>query len=137
MSAVATNLFPPEPEAQIKAVERGVSVSKFNAFRESVTINAGQLAELLGISKSTLMRLSKQPRGEVLPQQVSDRLWRLWNIRRLAVELCGGDGQAADRWLAAPHFSLGDKAPLELMTSEAGAKHVETVIGRTMHGIAV
>ena len=133
MSALATSkLFPADPIEQIRAVESGLSVSRFAAFRKTLNLSSRQLAELLGISESTLLQLGSKP---TLPPVVSDRAWRLWNVRSKAVALFEGDTKAADRWLAAPQFAFGGRTPLALMVTEAGAREVEALAHRMEHGV--
>ena len=133
MSALATSkLFPADPIEQIRAVESGLSVSRFAAFRKTLNLSSRQLAELLGISESTLLRLGSKP---TLPPVVSDRAWRLWNVRSKAVALFEGDTKAADRWLAAPQFAFAGRTPLALMVTEAGAREVEALAHRMEHGV--
>jgi len=139
MSAITTShiaaLFPETALNQARAVEAGLSVSRFNTFRRALPLTNDKLAELLGISESTLLRLSRQPGRTLLPVNVSDRLWRIWNVRRKAAELFSGDVAAADGWLAKGQAAFSGRTPLALMLTEVGAREVETLIGRLEHGI--
>ena len=53
----------------------------------------------------------------------------------LAAQLFEGDLTAARRWLAAPQAALAGRTPLDLLSTEAGLREVEALIGRLEHGI--
>lgn len=61
---------------------------------------------------------------------------RASRILGLATDLFDGDRAAARRWMVAPRTVLGGKAPLELATTDVGAREVEALIGRLEHGVA-
>ena len=52
-----------------------------------------------------------------------------------AVKLFEGDVKGAKRWLRAPKLALGGKTPLDLASTETGARQVEDLIGRLEHGV--
>jgi putative toxin-antitoxin system antitoxin component (TIGR02293 family) len=43
--------------------------------------------------------------------------------------------EVAARWLRRPNRALGGERPLDLLTSDAGARVVEQVLGRIEHGV--
>ncbi|MGH7340548.1 MAG: antitoxin Xre/MbcA/ParS toxin-binding domain-containing protein [Candidatus Rokuibacteriota bacterium] len=65
----------------------------------------------------------------------SDRLLRTARIFGLAVDLFGGDRQAARQWLRTPKRALGEATPLGYAATEVGAREVEDLIGRAKHGV--
>ena len=52
-----------------------------------------------------------------------------------AVDLFEGDAPAATRWLRTPQAGLGGRKPLELASTDVGAREVEDLIGRLEHGV--
>ena len=53
----------------------------------------------------------------------------------LVLELFEGDAEGARRWLRTPQRGLGGAVPLELASTEIGARLVENLIGQLEHGI--
>ena len=51
-----------------------------------------------------------------------------------AIEVFGDAGKAA-HWLATPLVILEDRAPADLLDTEAGAARVEQILGRIEHNI--
>jgi putative toxin-antitoxin system antitoxin component (TIGR02293 family) len=46
-----------------------------------------------------------------------------------------GSKEKAGRWLQRPNRALGGATPLEHLATEIGTREVETVLGRTAHGV--
>jgi putative toxin-antitoxin system antitoxin component (TIGR02293 family) len=61
---------------------------------------------------------------------------RLARIAALARWVWGDDDKAR-AFLRAPHPELGDRSPLEAAMTELGARRVEEVIDRGIHGMSV
>ena len=114
------------------AVVRGIGISVADALKGDLNINDKQMAEALGTSESTLLRLRKADKD--LDEVASDRLVRYARILEIATEVFG-DTQKARSWLKRPQFGLAGKIPLELMKSEAGAREVESLLMRIEHGV--
>ena len=49
-------------------------------------------------------------------------------------EVALDDREKAGRWMREPNRALGGTRPLDLLRSSAGARAVETVLGRIEHG---
>ena len=47
-----------------------------------------------------------------------------------------GNPEKAYRWLRKPNRGLGGQVPLELLSTEAGARVVEQALERIVHGIS-
>lgn len=57
------------------------------------------------------------------------------HVLQLAVELCRGDRRAAEQWLRTPVPALGGRRPVDLGSTEPGAREVEDLIARIRHGV--
>lgn len=57
------------------------------------------------------------------------------HIRKRALELFEGNARAAMKWMKEPNRALAWLRPVDLMTSEAGATKVLSLILRIEHGI--
>ena len=73
----------------------------------------------------------KQP----LTVDESDRVVRLLRIQSLAEETFG-DKQKANRWLRRPLTELHGESPLAVARTEAGARVIETILGKVSWGAA-
>ena len=56
------------------------------------------------------------------------------SIFALAIKVLGTP-QDAKEWLSTPQIDLGDRVPLDLLTTSAGASLVEEVLNRMEYGI--
>jgi putative toxin-antitoxin system antitoxin component (TIGR02293 family) len=52
-------------------------------------------------------------------------------------ELLWDDPEAAQRFLITPHPELGSRTPLDCAGTELGARQVEDVVMRAIHGLPV
>jgi len=90
------------------------------------------LSALVGKTPKTLGRM-RAARARLSPI-VSDRLYRVAKIYARASEVFE-DAAAAREWLRAPQLGLDERAPLELLVTEAGARAVEDLLLRIEHGV--
>jgi putative toxin-antitoxin system antitoxin component (TIGR02293 family) len=65
----------------------------------------------------------------------SDRAVRLLRIQILAEDTFGED-EKASRWLRRPLTELGNETPLAVAQTEAGARVIETILGKIAWGAA-
>jgi putative toxin-antitoxin system antitoxin component (TIGR02293 family) len=84
------------------------------------------------IPKRTLSH--RRARGEPLTQDESDRAVRLARILALA-ETVFGEHHKSLRWLRSPKRRFGDRAALEVVCTEAGARLVEEMLYQVDEGM--
>lgn len=85
----------------------------------------------LVVSKRTLQRRRDVRR---LSPEESEKLARV--VRAIArAEVALGEPDKAERWIRSPNRTLGGSRPLDLLSSDAGARAVERVLGRIEHGV--
>ncbi len=116
----------------ISVIENGLPFSKFEILQEVLGLPATQLAAAINLPVSTLARKKKS--GHLTSEQ-SEKLVRLARILGLAINLFEGNDRAARRWLKAPRETLGGNTPLEMMSTEIGAREVENLINRLQDGV--
>ena len=80
-------------------------------------------------------RRHRAAKNQPLTVEESDRAVRLLRIQTLAEETFG-DNEKAHRWLRRPLTELGGEAPLVVAQTEAGARVVETILGKIAWGAA-
>lgn len=114
------------------AVARGLPEKSLERVKESLGLTDEEMAAALGLSGKTIGRL----RAERAPLSTvtSDRLYRMARLYALASDVLEEPAAARD-WLKEPQLGLGRRVPLELMTTEAGAREVEDLLGRIEYGV--
>lgn len=115
------------------AVAKGFSNDAVELVKQTLAVNDRELAAALGMSTKSLSRLRRSGRAH-LNLVASDRLYRLARTFLLAQEVLEND-DSARRWLRAPQVGLGNRVPLELILTEAGAREVEDLLGRMELGV--
>jgi putative toxin-antitoxin system antitoxin component (TIGR02293 family) len=115
------------------AVEAGLPRQVADRLQQRLDWSESDLAKGLGISSKTLQRMGSGA-GARLTASQSDRLVRIAHIVGFAEEVFEDDGRA-HRWLKEPQRGLGNRTPLALLTTEAGAREVEDLLGRIEYGV--
>ncbi len=95
-------------------------------------LNRNGIREILGISESTQFRYEKH--NPVLKPHQADRWARFSRIVQQACDLFE-DQAETKRWLSTPKRDLGDRTPLEALTTDAGSIQVEQMLYRAAYGI--
>ena len=113
-------------------VERGFSYTAFERLQRAIALPAQDLAEFVQIPPRTLQRRKEAGR---LRADESDRLLRVSRLLEHAIDLFEGDTAAARNWLGSPKKALAGHTPLDCARTEAGAREVESLIGRLEHGV--
>ena len=106
------------PYASLEAL-----IGKFGLARE-------EAAAALHLPQRTIARRKKEQK---LQADESDRLLRLARVGAQAAATLGS-AEKAVQWLRRPNRALGNRAPLDLIDSDIGARQVEEVLGRIEHG---
>ena len=119
------------PELLI-AVGKGFSYRVFDRLRRNTGLPAETLLALLHMPRRTLTR--RKAEGRFLPDE-SDRLLRVSRLFARTLELFDGHPAAAMAWLSASQPALGGATPLDLSSTEVGAREVERLILRLEHGV--
>ncbi len=111
-------------------IRAGLPAQALATFKARTHFTNREIAQVLGVSEKTLERTAA---AEVIRPSASDRLYRLARIVELAVEvLC--DEQQALAWLREPEHGLGERVPLELLGTDAGAEQVKAELMRIRYG---
>lgn len=113
-----------------KAVEKGLPTQAVDAAVRSGILEQDDVYRFV-ISKRTLQRRREAKRLSV---DESDKLTRV--VRAIArSEVALGNPEHAVRWMRQPNRALQGRRPLDLLSSDVGARAVEKVLGRIEHGI--
>ena len=115
----------------VRLVEAGLATATLEGLRRS-GLTDEELYELI-VPRRTLTH--RRARRETLSQEESDRVVRLARIAALSVQVFG-ERERAWRWLRARQRQFRDRSPLQLLSTETGARLVEEQLYRIDEGMA-
>lgn len=115
----------------VDRVREGLPARVLDEAIDSGRLTAAEL-DRLAIPRKTAAHRRKL--GSLSAEQ-SDRLLRVLRVIDEA-ERAFANRDKAHRWLRRPTAVLGGRAPLDLLDTDIGARHVEHLLGRMAHGLA-
>jgi putative toxin-antitoxin system antitoxin component (TIGR02293 family) len=124
--------IPPRGADLNQALLQGIRYDVLVTLAASAGFETKEMARLLGISRSTLLRREKDGRFN---QAESDRLYRMAKVYQAAINLFEGDKRAACHWLRSPVKGLGNARPVDMLKTMAGTETVLNLIGRLEYGV--
>jgi putative toxin-antitoxin system antitoxin component (TIGR02293 family) len=112
-------------------VERGLPKS-------SLRSTVDHIAETVAERRTMMFRIVPEPtykrRRELLSPEESERTERLARVIATSEYVWDDDAQSR-RFLTTPHAALAGKSPLEAASSELGARRVEELLLKILHGL--
>ena len=123
---------PANTQEWTKRILGGIPARAALAFKGNLGLNNDQLGALLGLSRRSVSRLSQTK--SALPTVAGDRLYRSARLFALAQDVFDDQAAATD-WLKSPQRALGNVVPLDMATTDIGARAVETLLGRIEHSV--
>jgi putative toxin-antitoxin system antitoxin component (TIGR02293 family) len=112
-------------------VERGLPKSSLRAAVEHVAESPAERRRLM-------FRVVPEPtykrRRELLSPEESERTERLARVIATSEYVWDDDAQSR-RFLNTPHAALLGRSPLDAASTELGARQVEELLGRILHGL--
>jgi putative toxin-antitoxin system antitoxin component (TIGR02293 family) len=114
-------------------IELGIPRAVAEHLQERLGLTDAELARALGVSAKTMQRLARRREARLTPAQ-GDRLYRLARLAAMAEGVFESLDRARE-WLREPQRGLGDRAPLDVMRTEVGAREVEDLLGRIEFGV--
>jgi putative toxin-antitoxin system antitoxin component (TIGR02293 family) len=115
-----------------KKVEAGFSFEALERLGKTTGLPLERLRIAVRIAPRTLTRRKKEKK---LSPEESDRLVSVSRLLAQTFELFEGNTEAGMRWFQKPNRALGGQSPLEVASTETGAREVENLIGRLEHGV--
>lgn len=113
-------------------IQRGLPAKVIGKLEKILGLSPPQSARLLGVSETSRKRFKQTP-AKRLDEAASDRIVRLVSTLAEAAEIFGDDDKAI-AWFKTPSLALNGQPPLELMTSDPGAKLVRDELSRIRYG---
>lgn len=117
-----------------KRIDEGLSYAAFEKLKRRLGVTSRELADAALINPRTLARRKRTGRFEA---DESDRLVRLARVASRAIDLYGGDEDAAKEWIRRPIRALGGVSALDMAKTEVGAREVEKLVYQLEHGVVV
>jgi len=131
-SAEILGLSAKDPLSLAEKVEAGFPIRSFTRLQTSLNLGSADLAKIVNITPRTLAR--RKAKGRLGPDE-SDRLLRVSRVYKSALDLFEADRTAALAWLSRPNRALNGKTPLQLASTDIGAREVERLVTRLEHGV--
>lgn len=128
----AAGVTMPPGLARIERVAKGVPAKSFDDFVAVSGATSERISSAIHMSVRSVQRRKKD--NEPLPAPASERLVRLAELYARAEEVIGA-ADLAKQWMQTPRGAFGGKTPLEMASSELGAREVEDLLGRVEHGV--
>jgi len=134
--ADSTALVFPELESDspadvVRAIRQGLPTEHFDALQEALDVTTRDLAQIVGITQSTLSRRRQHGPFNADESERIVRIARLFNHAVRAME----SKETARKWLKEPARALGGESPLRFADTEPGAREVERLLTRLEHGV--
>lgn len=117
-----------------KEIEEGFSWELAESTKELLDLNDEQLADLLGVTKRTVSNRRKE--NKRIDSKESDQLFRTIMLFSKACRFFG-DRESTLKWMNREQPSLNMLKPIEITTTEVGAREVEDVIERMEHSVVL
>ena len=115
-----------------KKVEAGFSFEVLERLGKTTGLPLERLRVAVRIAPRTLTRRKKEKK---LSPEESDRLVSVSRLLAQTFELFEGNTEAAMRWFQNPNRALNGQSPLQVASTETGAREVENLIGRLEYGV--
>ncbi len=113
-------------------IREGFDSRSSRLLKNSLRITDHEISELIGVTSRTIQRKVKAK--EKFDMIASDRLYRVALVFALATEVFENEEEARE-WLREPQYDLGNRIPLEVIQTEAGAREVESLLRRIDQGV--
>jgi putative toxin-antitoxin system antitoxin component (TIGR02293 family) len=115
-----------------RMVAEGIPTSVLPELVDEGILTREEVSRLI-VPRRTLAH--RKRRGERLSPDESDRLARVLHVHDVGLQVFDGNEDMVRTWLRNPNRALGGEAPLDLVTSSAGARLVEDTLRRLEHGV--
>lgn len=124
--------LPSRGQALHRAVRNGLDAATLRSLAEFMGSNTPQVANWLGISRTTLYRRLRSGR---LSCAESDKIIAMIRAMEAAIRLFDNDRGEAIRWMRTPLAGLGDRSPLQSLRTYVESQTVIDLINRLEHGV--
>jgi putative toxin-antitoxin system antitoxin component (TIGR02293 family) len=111
-------------------IRDGIPYEAYDHFKDKLKMTHHELCTFIGLKNIRALKNASARLSSIS----SDRLFRLARVYTLAVEVLADEDKGRE-WLKKPQYGLGGRIPLEMATTEIGAKEVENLLGRIEYSV--
>jgi len=122
----------PHPLYHIQMSEVGMPFERVKKIQDRLRFTNKEVSGMLHISETTYQRLQKN--NTKLDTDASERTIELTELIKIGNDVFGTIDSFKD-WLYESNFAMGNKKPIELLSSSIGSRYVRTVLHRIEWGI--
>ncbi|MBO9203978.1 MULTISPECIES: type II RES/Xre toxin-antitoxin system antitoxin [Niastella] len=116
---------------KIGIVKNGISKKQLEAIKSETDLDYNTLSVLLSVSRTTLI---KKKGEEKFDRSTSERIMYLAEVLDYGREVFENRDNF-NRWIREPSWSLGGKAPLDMLDTLYGIEEVTKELGRIEYGV--
>jgi putative toxin-antitoxin system antitoxin component (TIGR02293 family) len=116
----------------IEVTQQGIPIAIAQTVQRKMKLSNKQFGEMLNLSESTFQRRIKNK--ALLSPAESERVIDFSKIIAKGLDVFQNE-EDFNTWLNSPILALGNRKPLELLTSSIGREEVLNVLFRIEHGI--
>ncbi len=116
----------------IERLEKGLSVATVHSLRVRAKLTDAETYQLIA-PRRTLNR--RESCGQLLSTEEADKTVRVARVTARAQQVFAGQPEYAAAWLREPNSSLGDRTPLQVLSTESGALAIEEQLIGIEHGM--
>lgn len=113
-------------------IAEGFSIDILHKLADELDLSVDQILPVVHLSRRTYTR--RQQTGRLNAEE-SDRVATAAVVFSEAEELFEGDREAARRWMVTSAPALGGDKPIDVISTETGARQVSGLIHKLEHGI--
>jgi putative toxin-antitoxin system antitoxin component (TIGR02293 family) len=115
-----------------RRIREGLPYSALDKLLKETCLTRLEVAKALDIPVRTLV--THKGDGKLSPEE-SDKIYRLARLFGLAVDMTSQNKEEAKNWFFRSRPQLGGTKPIDLVSTDAGAKKVENLIMGTLGGV--
>lgn len=113
-------------------VGEGLPAAVIGRIERAMDLSAAESARVFGLSATSRKRYKSTPRRRLDPA-ATDRIVRVASTVADAAEVFGDESKAI-AWFKTPSLALGNERPIDLVSSDPGAKLVRDELLRIRYG---
>ncbi|MDX2188434.1 MAG: antitoxin Xre-like helix-turn-helix domain-containing protein [Bacteroidota bacterium] len=122
----------PHPLYYIQMSQTGLPFDTIQKIQERMGFTNKEVSHILHISETSYQRLNKK--RAVLDADASEKTIELTELIKKGKDVFGSIDIFRD-WLYETNFALGNKKPIDLLSSSIGTRYVMTILNRIEWGI--
>ncbi len=116
----------------IERLEKGLAVASAQSLRTRAGLTDAETFQLIA-PRRTLSR--REASGQLLSREEADNAVRIARVTARAQQVFSGKPEYAADWLRSAKSALGDRTPMQALSTESGALAVEELLVGIEHGL--